>query len=201
MFITAVSPCLDQPVPASEWIPERDFEQMQVTAADDDNVLVLVSYDSMFTCPGSVSQWTLRWYHRAVTDECARVRFTFLVYKKQPEGCINLIIKGHNSFRVENTRPELQEIESVFYVEPNRRIDVEEGDFISVRVELNSLCAMNESSVWVAGRAVVGVELYHTVFSNVFEAILLTFVTPCSQLQQSNILPFLSAVVGESINS
>ena len=190
----AVSPCLDQPLPASEWISDSDLEQLQVTATHGDNVLVLLTYDSVFTCQGSVSQWSLRWYHRGATNQCATIKFSFVVYRIQSDECSNLMFLGRNAYRVENAGPEMEEVESVFYVEPTDRIAVEEGDIMGVRVDLDSEC-MSESSVWVAGRTVVGSQLYHRVFSSVFGAILNTAWAPCSELQQSNVFPFVSAVV------
>ena len=168
-----------------------------MTATNDDNVLVLLAYDSVFTCQGSISQWNTRWYHSAATNDCATVVFTFVVYRTQSDECGSLLSVGSNSYQVENNGPEMQEVESVFHVKPGNRIDVQEGDIIGVLIQLHSECAMTESSVWVAGRELVGAQLYHSVFSNVFSAIFITALAPCSELQRSNVYPFVSAVVGK----
>ena len=176
---------------------DGDIEQMKVTATDGDNTLVLLARDSVISCPGSISEWTLRWYHSAATNKCASVRFIFAVFRESSE-CDSLSLVGSNVYEVADTGPEMQEMESVFYVEPGDRFDVEEGDFISVCIVLNSECTMVESSLWVAGKTRVGARMYHNVFLTVFGALLLTALAPCSQLQQSNsIFPFLSAVVGK----
>ena len=159
--------------------------------------MVLLAHDSVFTCQGSISQWNVRWYHSAATDDCATVIFTFVVYRIRSDECGSLLSVGSNSYQVQNNGPEMQEVESVFHVEPGDRIDVQEGDIICVLIQLHSECAMTESSVWVAGRELVGTQLYHSVFTNVFGAVLLTALAPCSELQRSSVFPFVSAVVGK----
>ena len=186
--------CLDQTLPVSEWLSDGLIEEMQVTATGHKRTLVVLARNSVITCQSQISQWSLRWHHQAATSDCASVKLIFVVYRQSSE-CGPLMYVGSNKFHISDTGPELREMEAEFHVHPRDRIDVVEGDFISVHVMLNSRCRVTESSVWVAGRRVVGAEMYHKVL---FGAVYLDGMVPCFHLERSNnTFPFLSAVVGE----
>ena len=195
----SVSPsCLEQPLPVSEWFSDdQDIDAMRVSATDDENTLLIVARASVITCSGNITQWSVRWYHRGATDECTDIHFIFSVFR-QPTECAFIDVVGTSLYKVEDAGPEMQEVKSVFHVPPEDRFYVQEGDFLSLGVVLESECTAVESSVWVAGRTGVEAVLYHKVYHTVFGALVLSTLAPCSQLQRNNtIFPFLSAVIGE----
>ena len=81
----------------------------------------------------------------------------------------------------------MQVVESVFYVEPGYRIAVTKGDFISVAVELVSVCSDIESVVWVAAKTgVPSAIVLHNVFLTVLGGLFVTAFQPCSSLYASD---------------
>lgn len=195
-FVYKVSPCLEQTLSASDWASADEIGDYRIRGREDENTILLVMKDFVFTCRGSITQWKLKWQYRDGLAGCA-IHFHFYVMR-QSEDCGNVIIVEENLF-VEtinrNGDSTVLTVESVFNVLPEDQLEVREEDFIGVAVRLGSQCS--DTRLWVAGKSGVQNTVHHSVFSSLTNA-MSTLSRICTSLVLStSTAPFVTVTTGE----
>ena len=165
---------------------------------DEDKAVMLVSPGSVIDCNGIITQWRILWSQSQATTECTTLRFNFFVFRIVVEDdCGSYNIVGSNQFVTNNRGPDMLIVESVFHVlNPEDLIIVQEGDFISVIVELNSECT-EESTVWVIGKTGVQDSVVQSYeFDSILSALFLGSLVPCTLERSESTFAYFTATIG-----
>lgn len=181
---------------ASDWTSGDEIGDYRIRGREDEDTILLIMKDFLFTCQGNITQWRLQWHYRDGLSGC-KIHFHFYVMR-QSEDCSNVIITGENHFTEminQNGDSTILTVERVFSVLPEHQLQVQEEDFIGVVVQLGSQCS--DTRLWVAGRNGIQNTVHHNVFSSLNNA-MSTLSRICTSLELStSIAPFVTVTTGE----
>ena len=108
---------MEQSLTINEWISDEKIDQLRVRAREDRDTVVLIPRDFVFSCRGTIEQWSLHWLHRYAF--CPTVSFTFYVLRESEE--CNLQVVGMNTFTAtvsQSSSSDVQNAKSTFTVNP-----------------------------------------------------------------------------------
>ena len=195
-FIIKAHSCLENALPQEAWVTNHDLEEFRVRDRSAERVVFLMARDFVFSCNGTVLRWIIRWFYRDASPNCATITFTFYVLR-QLRDCGITTIEGQNVFPFTVTTNSDQTILSVFEVNPQQRISVQEGDFVAVTMELSeSNCP--DIRARVAGVRGIPNRVFHRLFPDLAEALVPGLISPCSSyIQDELLMPYITAVFGE----
>lgn len=115
---------------ASDWTSGDEIGDYRIRGREDEDTILLIMKDFVFTCQGNITQWRLQWHYRDGLSGCT-IHFHFYVMR-QLEDCGNVIITGENHFTEtinQNGDSTILTVERVFSVLSEHQLQVQEEDF------------------------------------------------------------------------